>query len=560
MYRLEGGDFACIMTDAQEREAYERAERIRARVLALGLPYQKSLAASVVTVSQGLAGLRPELEENAFELERSAEHALYRAVQQGGNQICSAETSRHHRTGKALGASVLVVDDIAVNRELAGSALEKAGYKVLYANNGKEALDRIPEADAVISDLLMPVMDGYELLRFVREDTATAELPFIIYTATYTQEDDRKLALELGADMFLVKPVDSETLVAALGSVLEGGTNGEDHVRHAMPENEFLHRHSDVMAKKLEKKIRDLEEATIRLNRERDNVAAIIGSAKEGFALINRDLSLRSANAAWCRAVSLGSPFMGLPLYPGDTISAHEALDTESRKLCKTLQSVATGGSVGMSAELCAGKQGHWYLVHAMPLTTGDGGVVVSLIDIDNTKRTEQKAVQFAKRSQDLMHELMHRTNNNLQIVSSMFHSFAEGADARIASMLGIFDHRVQNIAMLLDLVYNCDDIDHVPLGEFVQKLFALVYSSKPVACPRLEFCFDFDDTKVDSRIAMGLGLALAELLEGAVNTRCIGTCEGSVRIGMRANPDGTRTVVFADSGGADKPDRKSVV
>src|SRR5690606_13104872 len=99
----------------------------------------------------------------------------------------------------------LIVDDNADNIYLLRSLLQGYGYTVDEARDGQEALfkarDHTP--DLTVSDLMMPVMDGYSLLREWRADAQLRTIPFIVYTATYTDPKDERLAMDLGADAFL---------------------------------------------------------------------------------------------------------------------------------------------------------------------------------------------------------------------------------------------------------------------------------------------------------------------------------------------------------------------
>ena len=127
----------------------------------------------------------------------------------------------------AAGASVrrtriLLVDDSLSVRRLVGRMLENGGYAVVTANDGQEALDLLQQdADfgAVVSDLEMPRMNGYELLSAVRARPATAALPLMIMT-TRAGEKHQRLALQLGASDYFTKPVGEALLLRRIGSVL----------------------------------------------------------------------------------------------------------------------------------------------------------------------------------------------------------------------------------------------------------------------------------------------------------------------------------------------------
>ncbi len=89
------------------------------------------------------------------------------------------------------------------------------GYEVVSANNGVQALERLgaESCDMIISDILMPVMDGFKFCREVKRDEALQNIPFVFYTATYTDKKDEEFALALGADKFIRKSMDPDEFV-----------------------------------------------------------------------------------------------------------------------------------------------------------------------------------------------------------------------------------------------------------------------------------------------------------------------------------------------------------
>ena len=104
--------------------------------------------------------------------------------------------------------NILIAEDNEDARILHKTILESEGYKVKSAVNGAEALDIARELnpDMIISDIMMPEMDGFELCRTVKTDEELKGIPFVFYTATYTESSDEELALSVGGARFIIKP------------------------------------------------------------------------------------------------------------------------------------------------------------------------------------------------------------------------------------------------------------------------------------------------------------------------------------------------------------------
>lgn len=119
--------------------------------------------------------------------------------------------------------TILVCDDDPLLVDLLEYRLSSRGYEVVVARDGGEGLAWLKEnrPDAVILDAMMPVIDGYEVLRHIRENPETSNVPVIMLTAR-KQERDIVSALELGANDYIVKPFIPEELTARLSRLLEG--------------------------------------------------------------------------------------------------------------------------------------------------------------------------------------------------------------------------------------------------------------------------------------------------------------------------------------------------
>jgi len=119
-------------------------------------------------------------------------------------------------------ATILVVDDRATNREFLVSLLGYRGHRLIEAADGGEALGVLAgtPVDLVISDILMPTMDGYEMVRRMRQAPATAQVPVIFFTAHYNEREARNLAAACGVSRVLSKPAEAEAVLRAVEDVI----------------------------------------------------------------------------------------------------------------------------------------------------------------------------------------------------------------------------------------------------------------------------------------------------------------------------------------------------
>jgi PAS domain S-box-containing protein len=163
-------------------------------------------------------------------------------------------------------ATILVVDDLSANRDVFVALLRHRGHRLLEAEDGQQALTVVQaeHPDLVITDVLMPVMDGYEFVRQLRLDPATRATRVIFCTAHYGEREARALALSSGVSDILTKPVEPGEVLKIVDRALSGD------IREMTPEAPSLspafdREHLRLVTDKLSNKARDLRTANARL-------------------------------------------------------------------------------------------------------------------------------------------------------------------------------------------------------------------------------------------------------------------------------------------------------
>ena len=160
--------------------------------------------------------------------------------------------------------NILIVEDTEDARLLLEDQLRVHGYEVDSAVNGVEAIAKARKSppDLFVSDILMPEMDGFELCRQVKRDPSLRNLPFIFYTATYTGPEDKRFALSLGASRFIIKPEDPAKFIQIIEEVLSEHQKHELKVpdKPAKSDRVIEHMHTEVLTKKLDKKLHELQQ------------------------------------------------------------------------------------------------------------------------------------------------------------------------------------------------------------------------------------------------------------------------------------------------------------
>lgn len=207
--------------------------------------------------------------------------------------------------------NILIVDDLEDSRIILKKILESGGCTVALATNGEEAMKMAKESlpDIVISDILMPVMDGFTLCHEWRGDERLKEIPFVFYTATYTDPKDEELALSLGADRFIRKPVEPDEFMNIIHGMISDVEKGKIEPKEPLleKEQEVFKLYSERLIKKLEQKMLDLKrEITKRERTEKrvEHLNNVLRAIRGVNQLIIREKNLDSLLKAICEILT----------------------------------------------------------------------------------------------------------------------------------------------------------------------------------------------------------------------------------------------------------------
>ncbi|MCH7764360.1 MAG: PAS domain S-box protein, partial [Candidatus Marinimicrobia bacterium] len=306
---------------------------------------------------------------------------------------------------------ILIVDDKEENLYLLDSLLKGCGYEVVSAVNGFDALEKLrsDNFNMIISDILMPVMDGYSLLKKVRADNKIKDIPFVFYTATYTDGQDEELALDLGVDKYIRKPIEPEEFINIIKGVIIDAEKGKK--RPPTPtlkdEKEVLKLYSERLVKKLEKKMLDLEEEVAerksleeKLIAERDEFHSILQELPVGVAVLDAEDKFVYIN-------SITIKIDGYKVDP-DSLIGKNVKSIHSKHILSIIEDVLkdfkSGKKSHFSREAKRGKRLIEISYHAIRNGAGEYQGLTRLVsDITEKKLSEKKLRESLEYSQNLI-------------------------------------------------------------------------------------------------------------------------------------------------------------
>ncbi len=177
--------------------------------------------------------------------------------------------------------TILIVDDNPENLLLLEDLFNEQNLRTILAGNGVEALKKLERETVhlIISDAMMPKMDGFQFCKIVKNSPATVKIPFIIYTSDYIDDEDMALAQNIGVDKYVIKSGDSIGLIEAVEQLIKktytsnpDDQNSDTNTSTSLDEYTFIERHDKILIKKLEEKMVNLEAYSLQLLHKNDEL------------------------------------------------------------------------------------------------------------------------------------------------------------------------------------------------------------------------------------------------------------------------------------------------
>lgn len=309
--------------------------------------------------------------------------------------------------------TILIVDDKKDNRYLLQILLQSKGYVVLEAENGAVALEQLAtnSCDLIITDILMPVMDGFQLCQKLKEDTLLSTIPLIFYTATYTEKQDEEFGLGLGAHSFIRKPIDPHLFLRQIEDVLSGISSGGKPVADTVElYGEHAYKlYSERLVSKLEKKMLDLEEEVKRrqvvqaeLEETRNLWQETFQAIPSPSLLLDEKFHILEVNrAALDKLSSSAEVLVGKTCY--------EVFHQSDGPIAGCPMERLLGSANDLSVEAKVEAFGGTYLINCAPLR-GIGGEIERFIhiavDINARKRVEERLQESEARFRKLVENI----------------------------------------------------------------------------------------------------------------------------------------------------------
>jgi diguanylate cyclase (GGDEF)-like protein/PAS domain S-box-containing protein len=303
---------------------------------------------------------------------------------------------------------ILIIDDDTNSRNVLRELFSQEGYEVTTAVDGEEGLRKIlsERPSLVITDVLMPGMDGFQLLRTIRKNEALKDLPVLFYTGSYLDKKDQDLASEAGVTRYLIKPMVSSQLMHIVEEVLDEKSDKNRGAAAPGPLEEpvFLKLYNERLVNKLKSKMLESERARLSLEHVMEGMG-------DGVVVITRDHVIFQANSAAAASLGVEKPEMvGRTCY--EVFHRRQAPCEEPHITCPLVQIFERGASSVKVLHTHPDSEGNEHHVEITASAVKDSrGEIFAMVEswrdiMDN--KADDELVKLVKRLNEAQTHLKH--------------------------------------------------------------------------------------------------------------------------------------------------------
>ncbi len=412
-------------------------------------------------------------------------------------------------------ARILVVDDTKDSRNMLVALLECENHKVMTAKNGEEGLDilKMESLDLIISDIVMPIMDGYEFVHKLRTELSI-DIPIIFYTSAYSQSEAKQIVETYAIEHILNKPADPKEVLLLVDQILNQSKENQAK-SNSLQESDFKQAHTSVLSNKLVEKIAELAETSNQLEEIRQYHDLILKSVGEGICGVNLEGNIIFVNPA--AAQMLGYKEEEILQQPFHQIICNPTMNAEHLPVnCFVLKILQTGStSLHQEKTFWHKNKSSFFVEYSSSPILQEGkvkGSVVCFRDITERKQMlkalEDERALLARRVQErtadlsiINAELIKANRLKDEFLASMSHELRTPLNAILgmSEILkeGIYgslnDKQLKSIKTveesgqhLLSLINDILDVSKINAGKIELDIDAVEIESLSEACLRL--------------------------------------------------------------------------
>ncbi len=429
--------------------------------------------------------------------------------------------------------TILVVDDVESIRTSLSYMLNKKGYHVLTGSDGQEAIEIINRnnIDLVISDIAMPIINGLELVKLIKQLYRPPEI--LLITGEPSLETATS-AVRLGIFDYITKPLNYDALMTTVHRALEKKNLLDQQERLKQQNQRYLH--------ELEEKY---DERSYHLLQTEEKYRSLFESSNVGVGVTTHDGKVLEVNEAMCKMTGY-SPDELKTINLKDTIIGPIAGQRIREKLAK--DRIIDDYEIKLRK---ANGTAYWVSLSIKPIKyRGKPAFLTIKIDITKRKEYELSLKQALADKEEMLREIHHRTKNNMNVIISLLNMQSYRLkDQHVKDILGQINDRIYSMSLVHEQIYASKELASIDLLQYIKALYLRHYGTHAGNKKEIQFDLELESSTLGLSKAIPLGLALNEVLSNVVKHPFENMSRGRVQIKLQKLPNSRLQVIVRDDG-----------